>query len=499
MATGVSTKIASPGALSAPTAPARFRRQPRTFLGITHSELGLAVTDAVLVYANGLLLYYLRFGALPTASLSALHPSSYGYSVKQHMGFLLLYAALVVLACQSQNLYKAIHERSALDESLSVLKAVFLATLVLTLFIYVSGAKTLSRLVIGSTGVLTVFTLVLGRMARRKYIVGRLAQGFGIRNVLIVGAGQVGQTLANYLSGNRELGFRVLGFLDSNHHGDAHFLGNPSDLVQVAREYFVDDVFVTIPSERQVVKSVILEARKQRLNVHLVPDLYDGLGWGVGLHFVGDFPVLKLHEEPIPEFGLSIKRLADVLVSFFGLLLLLPFLGLLALLIKLDSDGPILYRSRRVGSKARKFTCYKFRTMIREADAQRKGLEHLNEREGVLFKISNDPRITRIGRWMRKYSLDELPQLWNILKGEMSLVGPRPPLPGEYVQYRLEHLRRLDVTPGLTGLWQVTARQDPSFASYLALDCDYIENWSLWLDFKILLKTVAVVAKGTGT
>ena len=144
------------------------------------------------------------------------------------------------------------------------------------------------------------------------------------------------------------------------------------------------------------------------------------------------------------------------------------------------------------------FTCYKFRTMVQNADALRNHLLDANERSGVLFKIANDPRITRVGRILRKYSLDEIPQFWNVLNGDMSLVGPRPPIPGEYEQYALDHLKRLHVPPGITGLWQVEARTNPSFESYINLDTQYVDNWNMWLDFKILLKTVAVVVAGTG-
>jgi len=152
----------------------------------------------------------------------------------------------------------------------------------------------------------------------------------------------------------------------------------------------------------------------------------------------------------------------------------------------------------RVGKKGVTFACYKFRTMVENADALKDSRAHLNERDGILFKIAADPRVTRVGRYLRKFSIDELPQLWNVFRGEMSLVGPRPPACGEYTQYALEHLRRLDVTPGLTGLWQVTARQDPSFQNYIQLDKEYITNWSLGLDFRILIKTVGVVLAGTG-
>jgi lipopolysaccharide/colanic/teichoic acid biosynthesis glycosyltransferase len=179
--------------------------------------------------------------------------------------------------------------------------------------------------------------------------------------------------------------------------------------------------------------------------------------------------------------------------------LLSPVLLAIAIAVRSDSPGPIFYGSERIGKKARVFRCLKFRTMVPDAERRRTEVLHMNERDSVLFKITNDPRITRTGRFLRKYSLDELPQLINVLRGDMSMVGPRPPIASEVKRYELNHLRRLDVVPGITGLWQVQARQDPSFDSYISLDTAYIENWSLWLDIKILVRTVGVVIAGTGT
>jgi lipopolysaccharide/colanic/teichoic acid biosynthesis glycosyltransferase len=158
-----------------------------------------------------------------------------------------------------------------------------------------------------------------------------------------------------------------------------------------------------------------------------------------------------------------------------------------------------LYSSERIGKKGVVFHCTKFRTMVRDAEKRRADIMHMNERDGVLFKVSNDPRITKLGRFLRKYSFDELPQFFNVLRGDMSVVGPRPPIASEVKEYKLSHLRRLDVTPGITGLWQVQGRQDPSFASYVSLDVTYIDNWSVWLDFKIIMRTIGVVFTGTGT
>jgi lipopolysaccharide/colanic/teichoic acid biosynthesis glycosyltransferase len=186
------------------------------------------------------------------------------------------------------------------------------------------------------------------------------------------------------------------------------------------------------------------------------------------------------------------------MISAIALCVTFPLMAVIAMLIKLTSPGQALYRAQRVGLKGRRFSCYKFRTMVSDADELKDGLRAKNERQGPCFKLAADPRITCVGRWLRRYSLDELPQLWNVLRGEMSMVGPRPHPLDDFSRYRLDHLRRLDVTPGITGLWQVTARRDPSFQRNMSLDLEYIEHWSLGMDLRILWKTVFVVLRGTG-
>jgi exopolysaccharide biosynthesis polyprenyl glycosylphosphotransferase len=213
---------------------------------------------------------------------------------------------------------------------------------------------------------------------------------------------------------------------------------------------------------------------------------------------------LRLQGASSNAFGLSssallVKRVLDLFFSLAALLVVSPVLLAIAFAIKLDSAGPILYTSDRVGKNGRVFRCFKFRTMVRDAEARLAAVLHMNERDAVLFKVSNDPRVTRLGRMLRKYSLDELPQFLNVLRGEMSVVGPRPAVASEVREYGRGHLERLAVKPGITGLWQVQGRHDPSFESYVSLDLTYIENWSVWLDVKIVSRTVGIVLSGTGT
>ena len=240
------------------------------------------------------------------------------------------------------------------------------------------------------------------------------------------------------------------------------------------------------------------QARIHGVDLRVIPDMYEGQALANPIEYIGQFPTIPLHHGCLPEISLVIKRALDIVISSVGLLILAPVLVAVAIAIKLDSPGPIFYLSERIGKKGYVFRCIKFRTMIADADKRRSDLMHLNERDGVFFRITNDPRITRLGHFLRKYSFDELPQLFNVLSGDMSLVGPRPPLASEVEAYKLSHLRRLAVTPGITGLWRVEARRDPSFDSYISIDVAYIENWSLLLDLKIIARTVGVVLAGTG-
>lgn len=499
--------IQAPYYSSAADAPgARFQQRPLPSRS-NHFRLrqGLFVTaDLCGIMSGALLAITLRFpeaGIPQTAHANPLVPRA---PIAEHLGVAFLYAVLIVLFCNTQKLYAAYQSSSLTKEFEAIVKSVFMATVLLGGCLFVTGIKTTSRLIVAATAVSAVVTMFGWRQFRRRSIRRAIADGVSCHNVLIVGADGLAQAVARHLALHRQFGFMVVGHLSTGvppgdlHEKDIKIIGTVDQLKDLCRTHFIDEI-VVCAHDRQTVMQVISDARECGAGVRVIPDLYDGLAWGAQLDYLGDFPTMAVVQRPTQLVALITKRILDVVLSAVGLAVLSPVLLLLAIIVQLDSPGPILYVSRRVGKKGRVFPCYKFRTMVANADHLRNKLEHLNERDGILFKITTDPRITRFGLFMRKHSLDELPQLWNVLKGDMSLVGPRPPLVTEVEQYQLEYLRRLEVAPGITGLWQVEARNNPSFDRYISLDLRYIEDWSLTLDLQILLRTVAVVFAGTGS
>jgi exopolysaccharide biosynthesis polyprenyl glycosylphosphotransferase len=459
-------------------------------------QIAYAVIDCAMVGLVGALVFYLESGIARSSGaasriLALPTPDRY-------FAFLSAYAVLVVLSCAGQDLYRTPRDRGVLEEGLTVCKAVSLATAVLVLFVFGFGAQGITRISVLALGLFTGASLSGWRYLKREMILSRTVRGIGVSRVLIVGAGTAGRALAAAFGANLSLGYKVCGFLAAQSSGDLLILGSPDELRRVVAEQFIDEIFLTPPIDREVVKQSVLVARELRLGLKVVPDLYDGIGWRAPVHAIGGFPVMQLNENPIPGLGVAVKRIMDVAIAALGLALTAPFLAVLAGLVRLDSPGGAFYPAVRVGYKARKFRCWKLRTMFPGADSQKETLRETNERAGPWFKMKNDPRVTPVGRWLRKFSLDELPQLWNVLRGDMSMVGPRPHPLDDFNRYKPEHLRRLDVKPGLTGLWQVTARRDPSFETNLALDLDYIENWSLRLDLEILFRSLAELLRGTG-
>src|SRR5271157_4766101 len=411
----------------------------------------------------------------------------------------------LIITSRRLHLYSPTRLNGFLHEQRLSVQACFTSGLLLTGTLYLVHAEDIPRSIVLITVGLVTVLLSLRRLAYRVRLYRRFERGVGTRNVLIVGTGPEAHALRHHLESIRHLGYTFKGFIDFPGSGSGFtstsgdVVGTLDTLFQHTRKQFVDEIFFTSPCERGIIQDVLEQARTHGVDLRVVPDMYDGLAWNSPIEYIGQFPTIPLHRGHVPEIGLLMKRGLDIVFSSLALTVLSPVLLAIAIVVKLDSHGPVFYSSERIGKKGRVFRCTKFRTMVRDAEKRRGDVMHMNERDGVLFKISNDPRITKVGRFLRKYSLDELPQFFNVLRGDMSVVGPRPPIASEVREYKLSHLRRLDVTPGITGLWQVQGRQDPSFDSYVSLDVTYIDNWSILLDVKIILRTVAVVLAGTGS
>lgn len=449
------------------------------------------IVDFTLVVLNWMLLGILG------APLRVLFPRTPPVSVNvgaavSWIGIALLQGALITLLAYSEGLHTECTD--ACGQARILGKSVLWATAILLFAFGLQVASWKVSALLSITGLMDFFTLWLWRWNRAE----RDRLRTGARNVLIVGAGQVGRSVRAWVEQNRCAEQRVCGFLDDAMPLGNGVIGSVGDLRRLARKEFVDEVILAGPHDSGLTHRVLDEAMRLRLDVEIIPDLFGCKPEAGEVERAGDMPVICLHSERLPALGLIAKRVVDVLGAGFVLLGLAPLLATIAILIKLDSRGPVLYCAQRAGRKGKLFRCYKFRTMVSNADELKERLRGNNERAGPFFKITGDPRITRVGRILRRYSLDELPQLLNVLKGEMSLVGPRPHPVDDVAGYELEHLARLDVVPGITGLWQVTARRDPSFQRGMELDREYIRRWNLGLDMKILLRTVFAVVQGNG-
>jgi exopolysaccharide biosynthesis polyprenyl glycosylphosphotransferase len=465
------------------------------------------VLDAVSILGAAVLATLYEFHTGPVAGAKGFWHGTliHGRSMWILLALLCGFTVTLIITSRRLHLYSPTRLSSFLHEQRLSVQACLTSGLFLTGALYLVHAQDIPRSIVLITVGLVTVALSLRRLVYRVLLYRRFDRGVGTRNVLIVGTGPEAHALRHHLESIRHLGYTFKGFIDFPGVGSrfaatsGDVVGTLDTLFQHARKQFVDEIFFTSPCERGIVQEVLEQARLHGVDLRVVPDMYDGLAWNSPIEYIGQFPTIPLHCGHVPEIGLLVKRVMDVLFSSMVLLILSPVLLAIAIAIKLDSRGPVFYFSERIGKKGRVFRCMKFRTMVRDAEKRRADVMHMNERDGVLFKITNDPRVTRLGSFLRKYSLDELPQFFNVLRGDMSVVGPRPPLASEVREYKLSHLRRLDVTPGVTGLWQVQGRQDPSFDSYISLDVTYIENWSIWLDLKIVMRTIGVVISGTGS
>jgi exopolysaccharide biosynthesis polyprenyl glycosylphosphotransferase len=384
------------------------------------------------------------------------------------------------------------------EEFMRIARALVLVAFAVFAIIFFAHLQWVSRLLTG-----LYFMVALALICANRFLFHSLAHAAGAspgsqRYYAVVGSGELAAEIIGKLRSHPEWGMRLAGFvLEEGAEAadpDCVILGRAGDLGKILEEHVLDDVVFAVPRERlHAIEDAVKVCEEQGVGVMIALDV---LRFGNARMSVGDLnglPMLALTRTPSDELALAAKRMFDIAVSFLVLLLLSPVLAALAVAIKLDSPGPVFFRQRRVGLQGRTFNIFKFRSMYLDAETRLESLRAHNEMSGPVFKMKNDPRITRVGRFIRRTSLDEFPQFWNVLRGEMSVVGPRPPLPSEVRQYKRWQRRRLSVKPGITCIWQISGRNNIDFDRWMELDLEYIDQWSLWNDIQICIKTIPAV------
>ncbi len=485
--------------------------------------------DAVLTFACFTIAFYLREGK-PVFSETAWAWSKF---FVPYAGIVFFIVPIQLLILSYQRVYRLQGAFSYVNETIKIFKAVSVASLLTIAFTFLFRGGFAFRDFPYSRGVFALnFALAL-----TAFIVFHLGlrfvqtvfrnRGINLIPTLIVGTNAEAEQTVRELKERRDLGYLVVGIVSKDElgikknssflipnssFGEVPIVGTLDELSDIIRELEIQEVIITdnqIPPEK-LFDAMMQIGRKQKVEFRLAPTLFNSLPQKTSVEQIGVLPMVRLFREPLSDVERFIKRASDILISALALLITFPVWLIVSIFIKLDSRGTILFKQERVGMDGRKFLCYKFRTMKADADeeihreAYRKNIEGAteanagNDEKPVFGKVKDDPRITRIGKFLRRTSIDELPQFLNVLRGEMSVVGARPPIPYEVEEYDLRHRRRLDMKPGITGLWQVSGRNRLTFEEMVQIDIFYIENWSLWLDLKIILLTLPAVLRGDG-
>lgn len=451
-------------------------------------------TDLCLAGAAFFLAYYARNrdDALP--------------SISQLSWFLILFAALWGFFLYFSGMYASFRLKKMSEVVFIIYQAAYLSFFTFAGLCYALRIAHISRLFVLLAFVYAALFLTAEKMVLVWFFRNLRKRGFNFKNILIVGTGERARHFIQWIDSNKEFGLKIIGLIaaDKDSIGENvaghEIIGTFEDIPAIQRRNVLDSVLFAVPHTLfDKIEDPVRYLETVGVKIDIALDHFSHrLTSARQTEFCG-VPLLTFESTPERVLPLLIKRLLDIVLSGIALVLLAPAFLAVALLIKITSHGPVFFVQERGGLNGRTFRLYKFRTMVADAESKLKDLQALNEMKGPVFKVKNDPRITKVGGVLRKLSIDEMPQLWNVFQGDMSLVGPRPPLISEVAQYDDWHRRRLSMRPGITCLWQVNGRnQITDFDKWAELDLEYIDNWSLWLDFKILFKTIPVVLLGIG-
>ncbi|MEO8323348.1 MAG: sugar transferase [Actinomycetota bacterium] len=476
---------------------------------ITALRLSLMSVDAFSAIAVFVVVSIIRFG--PAGWVTA-----WALTGIEMAALLATYAAAWATMMWLLGMYRLRARWTVRSEALDVIRAGTLLAVLTFAALYVVKLPQVSRLFLIELFPAQIAVTFASRLILRALFGWARERGLNTRFVLMVGTGPTAQSFADRIERHRDLGLRVLGHLSpapdpggevanvgelgpdgSPFTPTRPIFGSVDEIEDVLHDQVVDEVVICLPPARWGLVEAITRICLDEGKLVRVPLIEGSLSLpGARTEDFDGIPLLSLVYGSDRILALVSKRLLDIGLAVIALVLLSPFLLVTAILIRLFDGAPVLFLQRRVGLHGREFRVMKFRSMVLDAEARLEGLLDQNEISGHAFKLTDDPRLTRTGRWLRRTSLDELPQLWNVVRGEMSIVGPRPPLPREVAGYDVWHRRRLSMKPGITGLWQVSARQEEAFDRWVELDLDYIDRWSLWLDFKIMARTIPAMLQG---
>ncbi|MCZ7622531.1 putative glucosyl-1-phosphate transferase [Candidatus Kuenenia stuttgartiensis] len=448
--------------------------------------------------------------------------SDYGDVIQQFGSYFILLPALLSvwgIFLHNFGMYESFRTKNITEVIFPVIETALVGGGLLGSFVFLAKIQTIGSEHLFYSFFMATILLCGEKVSLLFFMQYQRKNGFNTRNILIVGTGKRAQHFINTIGKNVEWGINVIGLIDNDAAKKNtvvcgnKVIGAVKDIPAIIHKTVVDEVMFVVPrSWLNTVEEMIrylcdIEGLKVSVAVdlftlnlartkysHVTPDTI-----GKTRSYLSEFPLLVFESAPDKLLQLFIKRLMDIIFSGIALVSLFPVFLIIAIAIKTTSNGPLFFKQKRCSLNGRVFKLYKFRTMVADAEAKRGALLKNNEMQGPVFKMSNDPRVTKIGKFLRKYSIDEFPQFWNVLKGDMSLVGPRPPIPKEVDEYEPWHRRRLSMRPGLTCIWQVSGRNKiTNFDEWMRLDLEYIDNWSVWLDFKILFGTVPAVLAGSG-
>jgi len=461
----------------------------------------LRVVDSLLILVAFAGAYWLRYDL---QWFRAVDPA-YQVPIWVYFPFALLLVVVLQITFSLSGVYPYRPGRSVIEDGYKAAAASTIGVVALMVVSMAFNPLSYSRLIYLYTALLVTVLITLCRGLIGMLRANLRRYGIGVQRVLLVGAGDVGRMVMRTVAARPDFGLQIVGFLDDNPSkgstdiGPFRALGPVDNVAETLEQVQVDRVIVCLPwQSHRTMQRLLLQCEKAGVNAQVVPDFFQMTRDHMQVEDLNGIPLISKRDVVIAGWNLFYKRTFDVVLSTLFALLISPLLLAVAIGIKLDTPGPIFYSQERVGRNGKTFRCYKFRSMVVNADAMVDALADRNEASGPLFKLRDDPRITRLGRLIRRYSIDELPQLWNVMRGEMSIVGPRPNLPEEVAQYQEWHRKRLLVSPGITGLWQVSGRSDLTFDEMVLLDVYYVENWNLLLDINILLRSIPAVLRARG-